>query len=164
MDFKEMLKEGAEAAKDLAGDAKELAEDLVDKAGDAIDSVIGEGRPTFAKRAAAMYAMMGEAGILATFEKYYHEDVVMHEATGEVREGKAANRAFLEQWQASIEEMHGGGVTAITANEAEKVTMVETWADVTFKDGNRVKLEEVAVQRWQGDQIIHERFYYNMPS
>jgi hypothetical protein len=23
-------------------------------------------------------------------------------------------------------------------------------------------MEEVAVQKWNGDQIIHERFYYNM--
>ena len=43
------------------------------------------------------------------------------------------------------------------------VTIVESWMEATFKDGNRMKMEEVAVQKWQGDQIIHERFYYNMP-
>ena len=32
--------------------------------------------------------------------------------------------------------------------------------DVTFKDGNRVQMEQVAVQKWAGDQIVHERFYY----
>ena len=42
--------------------------------------------------------------------------------------------------------------------------MVEAWVDVTFKDGNRMKLEEVAVQQWDGDQIIRKRFYYNAPS
>ena len=41
------------------------------------------------------------------------------------------------------------------------ITMVEAWADVTFQDGNRMKLEEIARQKWQGDQIIEERFYYN---
>ena len=40
--------------------------------------------------------------------------------------------------------------------------MVESWMDVTLKDGKRNMMEEVAVQKWKGDQIIHERFYYNM--
>ena len=40
--------------------------------------------------------------------------------------------------------------------------MVESWMDVTMKDGKRNKMEEVAVQKWKGDQIIHERFYYNV--
>jgi len=25
-------------------------------------------------------------------------------------------------------------------------------------------MEEVAVQKWKDDQIIYERFYYNMPN
>jgi hypothetical protein len=40
--------------------------------------------------------------------------------------------------------------------------MVESWMDVTMKDGKRHMMEEVAVQKWKDDQIIHERFYYNM--
>jgi hypothetical protein len=62
-----------------------------------------------------------------------------------------------------IKEVHGSGVTAVTSDEKAAVTMVESWMDVTYKDGNRAKMEEVAVQRWKGDQIINERFYYNMP-
>ena len=33
--------------------------------------------------------------------------------------------------------------------------------DITFKDGNRVIMEQVAVQKWENNQIVHERFYYN---
>jgi hypothetical protein len=29
--------------------------------------------------------------------------------------------------------------------------------------GERIKLEEVMVQKWKKGQIIHERFYNNMP-
>jgi len=43
----------------------------------------------------------------------------------------------------------------------EDSTMVEAWSEVTFQDGNRMKLEEIARQKWHGDQIIEERFYYN---
>ena len=165
MDFKEIIKEGAEAAKELGKDAKEFAEDIVDKAGDAIDKVMGDSEPTCLERATDIYKMMGEGKMLDAFDKYYHDDVVMQEATGEVREGKATNRAFEEQWMATIQEYHGGGARFITANEEENVTMVEAWADITFKDGNRMTLEEVAVQHWNDEGlIVRERFYYNVPS
>ena len=162
MDFKEILKEGAETAKELGKEAKDFAEDIVDKAGDAIEKVMG---PSYLERAADIYKMMGEGKMLEAFDKYYADDVVMQEATGEVREGKATNREFEEQWLASIAEFHGGGPRAITSNEKEKVTMVEAWVDVTFKDGNRMLMEEVAVQHWNDDGlIVRERFYYNIPS
>lgn len=164
MDLKEMLKEGADAALELGKDAKDFAEDLVEKAGDAFEKVIGD-QPTYYDRAADIYKMMGEGKTLDAFDKYYHDDVVIQEATGDVREGKATSRQFQEQWLASIEEFHGGGARAITSNEKEKVTMVEAWVEVTFKDGNRMKMEEVAVQHWNDDGlIVRERFYYNVPS
>jgi len=110
-----------------------------------------------------LYDLMGQGDMMGAFEKYYHEDVIMVEANGEKREGKTINREFEQNWLNSIQTIHATGVDAFTSNEDEGVTMVESWLDVEFKDGNRMKLEEVAVQRWQGDQIVHERFYYNMP-
>jgi len=107
--------------------------------------------------------MTGQGQMLEAFEKYYHDDIVMVEATGEIREGKEVNLEFEKQWMSTIKEVHGGGVTAITSNEEDGITMSESWTEVTFKDGNRMKLEEAAVQRWKDDKIIHERFYYNMP-
>ncbi len=48
------------------------------------------------------------------------------------------------------------------AEDTEKgKVFVEVEMDVTFKGGNRVKMEQVAVQQWENDQIVHERFYYN---
>ncbi len=112
--------------------------------------------------AKAMYDMVGKGKILDAFEKYYHNDVVMVEASGETRKGKEANRKFQKDFMEGIKESHGAGVRAITSNEKEATTMVESWMDVTMKDGKRSMMEEVAVQKWKGDQIIHERFYYNM--
>ena len=95
----------------------------------------------------------------------------MVEPNGDVTKGKDANRKREQEFLVMIKEMHGGGVYGITSNEDDGVTsneddgitMVETWMDVTYQDGNRTKMEEVAVQHWDGDQIIKERFYYNMP-
>ena len=108
-----------------------------------------------------MYGMIGQGKALDAFEKFYHEDVTMIEATGDVRRGKAANREFEQNWFNSVQEVHGGGVNAITADEEAGVTMVETWTEMTFKDGKRMKMEEVARQKWQDGQIIEEKFYYD---
>nr|NQU90664.1 nuclear transport factor 2 family protein [Bacteroidota bacterium] len=110
-----------------------------------------------------LYRMIGEGNMMEAFEKYYHNDVVMIEATRDVRTGKAYNREFEQKFFASLDKMHDGGVTAFTSNEEEGVTMVETWMDASFKDGTRMKTEQVAVQKWQDGQIIRERFYFSMP-
>ena len=99
--------------------------------------------------------------LLEAFEQYYHNDVVMIEADGNRREGKDTNREYEKNFLAMVKEWHGGGINAITSNEDENVTMVESWLDITFQDGNRRKMEQIARQKWQGDQIIEERFYYN---
>ncbi len=110
-----------------------------------------------------LYEKMGQGQMHEAFEKYYHEDVKVYEPTGEVREGKEAQRTALKGWEESIQERHDGGVGSITANEESQTTMVESWVDATFKNGARWKLEEVGVQQWKDGQIISERFYYNVP-
>ena len=109
----------------------------------------------------ALQSMVGKGQMLEAFEKYYHDDVVMVEGTGEAREGKEASRQFEKEWLAQLKEVHGGGVTAITSNEEQGITITETWMEATFSDGNRMKMEEVSVKHWKGDQIIKERFYYD---
>ena len=108
-------------------------------------------------------SMIGQGQILDAFDKYYADNVVMIEATGDVFEGKAKNREREEQFVASVAEIHGGGITGMTSNEDDGITMAEVWMDVTFNDGTRTKMEQVSVKQWEGDQIVKERFYYNMP-
>ena len=113
-------------------------------------------------KAKDIYDMSAQGKMLEAFEKYYHNDVVMVEASGETRNGKDVNRKFEVEFMSMIKEVHGAGARAITSNEKEATTMVESWMDATYKDGSRSMMEEVAVQKWKGDQIINERFYYNM--
>ncbi len=110
-----------------------------------------------------MYALIGQGKSMEALEKFYHEDVKVVEATGECREGKAAQKAGIEQWYSMVKERHDGGVASITADEDNNVTMVESWVDITMQNGMRMKMEEVGVQRWKDGKIIHERFYYNAP-
>ena len=111
--------------------------------------------------ATEMYRMVNSGQAMEAFDKFYHEDSTMIESTGDVRKGKDASREFEQNYLSSVKEFHGGGVISITSDEENGISMVEAWADVTFQDGNRMKLEEIARQKWQGDQIIEERFYYN---
>lgn len=105
--------------------------------------------------------MIGTGQLLDAYDKFYSEDVVMEGPNEGSVAGKEANREREVQFVESIQDIHGGGVGAITADEEAGVTMTESWMDVTFKDGNRYKLEQVSVKKWDGDQIKHERFYYN---
>ena len=118
---------------------------------------------TYLDKEKEVQSMIGQGQLLEAFDKFYADSVVMEEATGETFEGKAANRKREEQFLESLVEMHGGGVTAMTANEDDGVTMAEVWMDATFKDGNRMKMEQVSVKKWEGDHIVHEKFYYNVP-
>lgn len=116
------------------------------------------------KNAQAFQQMMNEQGSMEAFEKYYAENcTVIEMPTGVKREGKEAQRAAIQEWFSSVKEMHGGGVNAITSNEEAGTTMIESWFDVTFQNGHRTKMEEVGIQEWKDNQIVNERFYYNIP-
>ena len=96
---------------------------------------------------------------LDAFEKYYAEDVNMILEDGTVVKGKDVNRDRENEFFSSVEAFNGMEVISITANEQDGTTAVESWMDVTFKGGNRVKLEQVATQDWKNGLIVRERFY-----
>lgn len=119
---------------------------------------------SYLEKSQALQAMIGQGQSLEALEQFYHDDVVVIDGGSAPRNGKDAQREAIKGWMGMVKEVHGGGVSSITADEENGITMVESWIETTFQDGNRVKMEEVAVQKWQGDKIIHERFYHNMPS
>ena len=114
---------------------------------------------TYQEKAQDIYNMLGQGQLLAAFDKYYAEYVVMTEPRA-TREGKAACRAYEEGFLDMIQEFHNLEIRNVGSDEANGTSFVESMMDVTFKDGNRVQMEQVAVQKWAGDQIVHERFYY----
>lgn len=115
---------------------------------------------TYKQKAQALYDMIFAGKLLEAFEQYYHEDVVMTEMGEEPRKGKAINREYELKFLSMVKDVHGAGIDAIAADEDNKTVMIENWMDVTFQDGNRVKIAQVAVQVWDGDWIVEERFYH----
>ena len=112
------------------------------------------------ERAQQLYNQVGQGQVLEAFEKHYAENVVMQEPNG-IREGKATNREYEEQFVNGIEEFHGMEIKAISEDPNADKVFVEVAMDITFKGGGRVTMEQVAVQQWKNGQIVHERFYYN---
>lgn len=98
--------------------------------------------------------------MMDAFEKYYADDVVMQENEQDPRKGKDANRTFEQEWMASVAEVHSS--EAKTVAVAGDKAVIEWTMDVSFKDGNRVTMSEVAVQTWKDGKIVHEKFYYDM--
>jgi ketosteroid isomerase-like protein len=96
---------------------------------------------------------------LEAFEKYYADDVVMQENSEEPRAGKEANRKAEEEFFASLQEFHEGKVLASAVNG--DTSFSEWFMDVTFKNGYRMKMAQVAVRKWKEGKVIHERFFYN---
>jgi ketosteroid isomerase-like protein len=96
---------------------------------------------------------------LEAFEKYYADDVVMQENSDEPRVGKEANRKAEEEFFASLAEFHDGKVLASAVNG--DTSFSEWFMDVTFKNGYRMKLAQVAVRKWKNGKVVHERFFYN---
>jgi len=112
--------------------------------------------------AAALDQALNEAILsgkaLEAFEQYYAEDVVMQENSDEPRLGKEANRKAEIEFFSSLAEFHEGKLISSAVNG--DVTFGEWLMDVTFKNGYRMKLAQVAVRRWKDGKIAHERFFY----
>lgn len=103
--------------------------------------------------------MILEGKALDGFEQFYADDCVMQENTEPPTVGKDANRQREIDFFDSLAEFHGGEVRGSAVGD--DVTFSEWLFDVTFKGGERKKLEQAVVRRWRDGQIVHERFYYN---
>ena len=74
------------------------------------------------------------------------------------RIGKAANREYELKFLENVQEFHGAKVGRVIIDGDHAA--VEWSFDITFKGGNRVKMEQVAVQTWKDGKIIREDFYH----
>lgn len=99
--------------------------------------------------------------ILATFDAWYDDAVIMSENGGEPRRGKAANRAYEEEFVANV-DFHGADVGRIIVDEAASLAAVEWTFDFTPKGAARMIQRQVSVQQWAGDRIVAETFYYQI--
>jgi hypothetical protein len=108
---------------------------------------------------ASLNAQILEGRILEAFDQYYADDVLMQENTAEPTTGKATNRKREEEFVGSIAEVHGSRLLGSAVNGD---TAYSEWEmDLTFKNGYRAVLTQVASRRWKDGKVVWERFYYH---
>ena len=96
---------------------------------------------------------------LEAFEEFYAEDVTMQENSEAPRAGKDANRKAEQEFFGSLGEWHEGRMDASAVNG--DTSFSEWFMDISFKNGQRVQMSQVAVRKWKDGKIVHERFFYN---
>jgi hypothetical protein len=96
---------------------------------------------------------------LEAIERYYAQEASMRENGGEPRRGVAALLENERQVMARFGSIKASLLGPI-AIEGDHVAI--PWVfEFGRPDGGRVRLEEIAWQRWSGDKVVEERFFYD---
>jgi len=104
--------------------------------------------------------MILQGKMMEAFEKFYADDVTMQENSEEPRVGKDVNRKFEEEFMNNIQEFHGAELNASAFTDDGETAMNYWDFDLTFKNGERKKSSQVAVQKWKDGKIVMERFFH----
>ena len=110
-----------------------------------------------------LVSLCREGRHLEAIESLYGDDIVSTEMPGtpnEITKGIKAVHQKSEDWFSNLAEWHGGNLSdpVVAGNHfSTKMTM-----DATFKDGNRIQMEELAVYEVRDGKIVNEQFFYSM--
>ncbi len=100
--------------------------------------------------------------ILEAFDRFYAENVSMQENQNPPTIGKAANRQREIEFLGSVKELHRNVARFILVdgNRAAIGWLLE----FTNHEGQRLRLNQVALQRWEDGQVVEELFVYDPTS
>ena len=110
------------------------------------------------ERVQAFIAVVVGGDHVRAIADYYHEGASMQENLKEPRRGRVL---LMAQEAKTLEKMqmytHPDPLFLVDGNH-----VVIHWTfDATAKDGVTRRLNELALQRWEGDRIAEERFVYD---
>jgi ketosteroid isomerase-like protein len=91
---------------------------------------------------------------------WYHDDAWMQENQAPPRQG---GREGLMRQEASVLERSESVVTELIGGpliDGDAVAIRWRFSFV-FKDGGKMRMEEIAWQTWRGDKIAEETFFYD---
>jgi ketosteroid isomerase-like protein len=111
------------------------------------------------ERVQALVAMVEAGNYVEAIEEFYAEDATMRENNNPPRGGRdklvEAERKTLAAHKAARTEPGSSFLL-----EGDRVVI--HWVFVfTRLDGTSFRMEELAEQRWRGDRIVEERFFYD---
>ncbi len=93
---------------------------------------------------------------------FYREDASMQENLQEPRRGRVA---LIEHETNALKRLQRMYTHPNPAFLVDGDCVAINWIfDATGRDGTTRRLQEIALQRWWGDRILEERFFYNSAS
>jgi ketosteroid isomerase-like protein len=92
-------------------------------------------------------------------EEFYAEGVTMQENRQPPTVGRAANLARERAFGDSVERWHEVSARSV-AVDGDRV-LIEWVFDYTTREGQRIRMEEIAQQTWRDGRIERERFFYD---
>jgi ketosteroid isomerase-like protein len=110
-------------------------------------------------RVLALIAMVEQGRYDDALESFYSEDASMQENLDPPRRGRKILIEGERRIMAGFREIRTRKVTTFFV-EGDKAVI--NWVfDFLGHDGSTFTQDEIAVQRWHGDRIVEERFYYD---
>ncbi|SDR63220.1 Ketosteroid isomerase-related protein [Rhizobiales bacterium GAS191] len=107
----------------------------------------------------AFIALVERGQYVEAIEAYYTEDASMQENMQPPRRGRANLAEGERKVMASFREIRTRPVETYFV-DGDRVVI--NWVfDFEGHDGSMFSQDELASQRWQGDKIVEERFYYD---
>jgi ketosteroid isomerase-like protein len=92
-------------------------------------------------------------------ERFYADGAIMQENRQPHTVGKAANLARELAFGDTVERWHE--VTARSIAVDGDQVLIEWVFEYTTREGQRIRMEEVAQQTWRDGKIVRERFFYD---
>jgi ketosteroid isomerase-like protein len=111
------------------------------------------------ERIEAFVAQVERGEFVAAIGEFYAADAAMQENEQPPRVGREALVANERRVLAAFEKTRAHCVRPIFAQGDQ---VVIRWRfEFSTADGREIRLDELAYQRWDGDRIAEERFYYD---
>jgi ketosteroid isomerase-like protein len=106
-----------------------------------------------------LIAQVERHALLDAIEEFYADDVLMQENGHPPTVGKPANRDRERGFLASVARFHEVRALSVVVHGDRAV--IHWIFDYTGRDGIRYRLDQLAWQRWDGERIVEERFFYD---
>jgi hypothetical protein len=92
-------------------------------------------------------------------EEFYTEDASMRENQGQARVGRDLHVAGEKRVFARAKAVRSQCVRPVLVNG--DVVVIRWIFEFDWLDGTTTRMEELAYQRWQGERIAEEQFFYD---
>ena len=111
------------------------------------------------ERVAALIARVEEGRFVEALQEFYAEDATMQENRHPPRVGQ---RALVEHERGVMAAHKEIRTLPVESFLVDGDRVVIRWVfEFTRHDGSRFRMDELAMQRWRGDRVVEERFYYD---